>query len=134
MAAWRKEGVNVARHRQEKREATRLENLLSHTEAYNFTKQHPLTLSKSLRNPCTDGRPTETCVAPVDASRDFLIFFSSNEKCVCVGGGMLPDFFLLFSFPCSANHERDWPPCKIVFFGLATNTLNVRNNKQQLSF
>ena len=32
------------------------------------------------------------------------------------------------SFPCSADHERDWPPCKVVFFGLATNTLNVRNN------
>ena len=25
--------------------------------------------------------------------------------------------FLLFSFPCSADHERDWPPCKIVFSG-----------------
>ncbi|CAN0266126.1 unnamed protein product, partial [Ascophyllum nodosum] len=39
--------------------------------------------------------------------------------------------FLLFSFPCSADHERDWPPCKVPgsFFGLATNTLNVR--KQQ---
>ena len=36
--------------------------------------------------------------------------------------------FLLFFFPCSADHERDWPPCKVVFFGLATNTLNVRNN------
>ena len=36
---------------------------------------------------------------------------------------MLPD-----SFPCSADHERDWPPCKVVCFGLATNTLNVRNN------
>ena len=34
----------------------------------------------------------------------------------------------MFSFPCSADHERDWPPCKVVFFGLATNTLNVRNN------
>ena len=46
------------------------------------------------------------------------------------GGGMLPAFFffLLFFFPCSADHERDWPPCKVVFFGLATNTLNVRNN------
>ena len=28
----------------------------------------------------------------------------------------------------SADHERDWPPCKVVFFGLATNALNVRNN------
>ena len=33
MAAWRKEEVDEARYRQEKREATRLRNLLSHTEA-----------------------------------------------------------------------------------------------------
>ena len=33
MAAWRKEDVDAARHRQEKREATRLGKLLSHTEA-----------------------------------------------------------------------------------------------------
>ena len=33
MAAWRKEEVDAARHRQEKREATRVGNLLSHTEA-----------------------------------------------------------------------------------------------------
>ena len=25
---------------------------------------------------------------------------------------MLPDFLFLFPFPCSADHERDWPPCK----------------------
>ena len=31
MAAWRKEEVDAARHRQEKRKATRLENLLSQT-------------------------------------------------------------------------------------------------------
>ena len=31
-------------------------------------------------------------------------------------------------YTCSADHERDWPPCKVVFFGLATNALNVRNN------
>ena len=31
MAAWRREGVDAARHRQEKREATRLGNLLSQT-------------------------------------------------------------------------------------------------------
>ena len=43
------------------------------------------------------------------------------------GGGVLPDFSFSF-FPCSADHERDWPPCKVVFFGLATNALNVRNN------
>ena len=33
MAAWRKEEVDAARRRQEKREATRLGNLFSHTEA-----------------------------------------------------------------------------------------------------
>ena len=33
MAAWRKEEVDAARHRQEKREAARLGKLLSHTEA-----------------------------------------------------------------------------------------------------
>ena len=44
------------------------------------------------------------------------------------GGGFAARLFLLFSFPCSADHERDLPPCKVVFFGLETNTLNVRNN------
>ena len=44
------------------------------------------------------------------------------------GEGGLPDFFF---FPCSADHERDWPPCKVVFFGLATNA-NVRNNSNNL--
>ena len=44
------------------------------------------------------------------------------------GGGALPDFFFFSFFPCLADHERDWPPCKVVFFGLATNALNVRNN------
>ncbi|CAN0337065.1 unnamed protein product, partial [Ascophyllum nodosum] len=39
---------------------------------------------------------------------------------------------LSFSFfPCSADHERDWPQCKVVFFGLATNALNVRNNNKR---
>ena len=33
MAAWRKEEVHAARHRQEKREAARLGKLLSHSEA-----------------------------------------------------------------------------------------------------
>ena len=32
MVGWRKEEVDAARHHQEKREATRLGNLLSHTE------------------------------------------------------------------------------------------------------
>ena len=52
-----------------------------------------------------------------------------------MGGGYAARLFILFYFPCSADHERDWPPCKvlIVFFGLATNTLNVRNNNNIFS-
>ena len=71
---------------------------------------------------------TPTCVAPrhVDASRDCYFLFSPNEQ--RAGGGALPDFFFFFFSPCSTDHERDWPPCKVVFFGLATNALNVRNN------
>ena len=42
------------------------------------------------------------------------------------GEGRCQTFF--FFSPCSADHERDWPPCKVVFFGLATNALNVKNN------
>ena len=45
------------------------------------------------------------------------------------GGGGAARLFLCSFFPCSADHERDWPPCKVVFFGLATSALNVRNNK-----
>ena len=72
----------------------------------------------------------------MDAPRDFLIFYFIifyffSERAARAGGGggggALPDFFFFF-FPCSADRERDWPPCKVVFFGLATNALNVRNN------
>ena len=61
---------------------------------------------------------TPTCVAPRHVKR---------------GGGGGGEgaarlFFFFFLFPCSADHERDWTRCKVVFFGLATNALNVRNN------
>ena len=55
-----------------------------------------------------------------------VIFFPPNEQ--RAGGGALPDFLFLLFFPCSADHKRDWLPCKVVFFGLATNALNVINN------
>ena len=71
----------------------------------------------------------------MDAPRDFLIFyffifiFSPNEQRARGGGrGVRCQTFSFSFFPCSADHERDWPPCKVVFFGLATNALNVRNN------
>ena len=68
------------------------------------------------RYPCTDARPT-TCVAPVDASRDFIYFLRTSSVGGGGGGGYAARLFLLFSFPCSADHERDWPPCKVVFSG-----------------
>ena len=47
-----------------------------------------------------------------------LYLFSPNEQCGgWGGGGYAARLFLLFSFPCSADHERDWPPCKVVFSG-----------------
>ena len=32
----------------------------------------------------------------------------------------VPDYYFSF-FPCSADHERDWPPFKVFFFGLVSN-------------
>ena len=37
------------------------------------------------------------------------------------GGGYAARLFLLFSFPCSADHERDWPPCKVVLTSTGDN-------------
>ena len=50
------------------------------------------------------------------ASRDFIYFLRTSSVGVG-GGGYAARLFLLFSFPCSADHERDWPPCKVVFSG-----------------
>ena len=58
----------------------------------------------------------------------FNILFFPNEQRAGGGGGGGSAARLFSFFPCSADHERDWPPCKVVFFGLATNALNVRNN------
>ena len=57
----------------------------------------------------------------------FFILFFFLRTSSARGGGRCQTFLFYF-FPCSADHERDWPPCKVVFFGLATNALNVRNN------
>ena len=66
MAAWRKEEVDAARHRQEKREATRLEKLLSHTEAWKFREATPIDL--------------------VDEPKKSF-YGRETERAVCVGGG-----------------------------------------------
>ena len=62
----------------------------------------------------------------------FFYIFLRTSSARGGGGGALPDFFFFF-FPCSADQEWDWPPCKVVFFGLATNALNVRNNNNNTS-
>ena len=58
----------------------------------------------------------------------FLFFSERAVWRVGGGGGVCCQTFVLLSFPCSADHEQDWPPCKVAIFGLAINTLNVRNN------
>ena len=65
-----------------------------------------------------DARWTETCVAPrhVDVSRYFPLFSPNEQRGGGgggVGGGCAANLFVCF--PCSADHERDWPPCKVVF-------------------
>ena len=102
----------------------------------------PIGLVDLTKESCMGARPTETCVAPrhVDASRDALLsicsfrvlcctrplfcficilFYFLRTSSVGVGGGRgaprLSGFW--FSFPCSADHERDWPPCKVVLSG-----------------
>ena len=66
----------------------------------------------------------------IDASRDPFLFYFPRTSSAGEAGGALPDFLFSY-FTCSAYyHERDWPPRKVVFFGLATNALNVRNNKK----
>ena len=61
----------------------------------------------------------------------FLFFYFFSERAARGEGGAARLFIFIF-FPCSADHERDWPPCKVVFFGLATNALNVRNNNNNV--
>ena len=59
---------------------------------------------------------------------NFLFCFLRTSSARGGGGGRCQTFSFSL-FPCSADHERDWPPYQVVFFGLATNALNVRNNK-----
>ena len=70
----------------------------------------------SRRNPCTDARRAETYVAPthVDASHVFFFTFFERAASGGGGGGAASHFF---SSSYSADHERDWPPCKSDFSG-----------------
>ena len=80
-----------------------------------------------------DTRRTETCVTPtrvvprhVDTSRHFLFF---SERAAWGGGGGCQTFFSSF-FPLISRPRAGFSPCKVVFFGLTTNALNVRNNNK----
>ena len=75
MAVWRKKKVDAARHRQEKREATRL---IAHGSV-EFCEATPIGRVHESKESCTGARQTETCVAPkhVDASHDFYSYFYS---------------------------------------------------------
>ena len=103
LAAWRKEEIDAARNCQEKREATDWETYYRRRECRILRSHTHRPSRRAERHPCTNARPTKTCVAPVDASRD-LIYFLQTSSSIGGGGGMLPDFFFLFSFPCSADH------------------------------
>ena len=86
---------------------------------------------------------TPTCVAPrhEDASRYFIYFifilfyFSPNKQRAGWGGGgegRFQTFSFFFFFPVQQTtsgigHRVN----KVVFFGLATNALNVRNNSSE---
>ena len=54
-----------------------------------------------------------------------ILFFPNEQRGGCGGGGYAAILFFFFFFSSSDDHERDWPPCKVVFLGLTTNTLNV---------
>ena len=64
----------------------------------------------------------------VDASRD-----ASRARAARGGGGggRCQTFTFIF-FPCSADHERDWPPCKVVFFWVGNRCAGCE--KQQKIF
>ena len=63
-----------------------------------------------------------------------FILFSPNKHRAGGEGLRWQTFSILFSPLCSAHHERDWPPCKVIFFGLGANTLNVRNNNNNNNY
>ena len=106
MAAWRKEEVDAARHRQDRRrEKQRDLETCHHTRKRRILRSNTLDLVDESKGSLLCGRKTDrdqrsacTCVA-----RFFLIFFSERAARGCA----LPDFFILFYL---ADHERVRPP------------------------
>ena len=59
MPAWRKEEVDATRHRQEKREATRLGKLVSYREAYNLRRDTNRPINSRRAEETLYGRETD---------------------------------------------------------------------------
>ena len=99
MATSRKEEVDAARHRQEKRWATGLGSCYR-TRKRRTCEATSIGLVNKSNESCTDARRTETCVAPKheDASFDALLatcYFCSFSCTSSVGAGgerPLPNF------------------------------------------
>ena len=106
--------VDAARHRQEKGGNETGKIVIAHGSV-DFCEATPIGLADETKEFCTGARQTKTCAAlrHVDASRELHFIFS--ERAGCVGEGGRRKLSLLFSFPCLANREQDWPPSKVGF-------------------
>ena len=66
------------------------------------------------------------CYVSWDVSRFPSEYFFFSER--AAWGGALPDFVFLFSFPCSADHEQEWPPCNATYFFRVGGTNFIRRD------
>ena len=95
--------------------------IIAHGSSVESCEARHIGLVDESKDPCTDVRRTETCVAPrhVDASGDFHLYFLRTSS---VGGGVaLPDFLSCSIFPVQQTTNGIGHRVKY-FFGLATNT------------
>ena len=100
IAAWRKEEVDAARHRQEKGEATRLGTLLSRPEgsSVEFCEATPFDLVDESKESLY-GREADRDLRSACRCVTCFHFIFSERAAWGLGGRALPDFFILFSFP-----------------------------------
>ena len=61
---------------------------------------------------------------------NFIFIFSEQAAWGGGGGGTLPDFSFFIFFPCSADHERDRPPYKVVFFRVGNQCAECEKQQQ----
>ena len=55
--------------------------------------------------------------------RVIFYFYFLRTSSAGAGGGGRGRYQTFFFFPCSADHERDWPPCKKVVFWVGNNMI-----------